>query len=116
MKKFDSLFLSASLLLSTLGLASPASASDPVPSEEQSAAASTSSPGLDTPSTGTLLKNKTIIRRTKDGRSSSMSTNGRDKPMGRARSGGQMPPAGSAATGGTSSSPGGLQTTPYGNP
>lgn len=32
------------------------------------------------------------------------------------RSGGTMHPTGSAATGGSSASPGGMQTTPFGNP
>jgi hypothetical protein len=35
---------------------------------------------------------------------------------GSARTGSQMPPAGSAATGGTPTSPGGAPTTPYGSP
>lgn len=36
--------------------------------------------------------------------------------LGNARPGSRMPPAGSAATGGSSASPGGAPTTPYGSP
>lgn len=43
-------------------------------------------------------------------------TKKKKKDLGNARSGSQMPPAGSAATGGTSASPGGAPTTPYGSP